>query len=202
MTISASQVSELRARTGAGMMDCKKALTAAAGDLDAAVDFLRKAGIAKAETKSGREASEGLVWSYIHPGNRVGVLIEVSCETDFVARTPDFQGLVNDLAMQVAAASPAAVIAVRREEIPAEIVAKEREIYAAQVAEQKKPAAVIEKIVDGKLEKFYQERCLLEQDFIKDPDKKVETLIKEVSGKLGENIVVRRFARFARGEAV
>jgi len=198
MTISASQVSELRARTGAGMMDCKKALTEAGGDLEAAFDFLRKAGIAKAEKKAGREASEGLVWSYIHPGNRVGVLIEVNCETDFVARTADFQGLVKDLAMQVAAASPTAV---RREEIPEAVVAKEREVYAAQVAEQKKPAAVIEKIVDGKLEKFYQEQCLLEQDFIRDPDRKVETLIKEVSGKLGENIVVRRFARFALGEA-
>lgn len=202
MTISASQVSELRARTGAGMMDCKKALTEAGGDLDAAVDFLRKAGIAKAEKKAGREAGEGLVWSYIHPGNRVGVLIEVNCETDFVARTSDFQTLVNDLAMQVAAASPAAAIAVRREEIPPEVVAKEREVYAAQVAEQKKPPAVVEKIVDGKLEKFYQERCLLEQGFIRDPDKKVETLIKEVSGKLGENIVVRRFVRFERGEAL
>jgi elongation factor Ts len=197
MTITASLVSELRARTGAGMMDCKKALTESAGDIDQAIDILRKTGIAKAEKKAGRAASEGVVYSYIHPGARVGVLIEVNCETDFVARTDDFLVLVKDLAMQVAAASP---LAVKREEIPADVVAKEREIYTAQVAEQKKPANVVEKIVEGKLDKFFQEKCLLEQPFIKDPDKKVETLVKEVSGKLGENIVVRRFARFALGE--
>jgi elongation factor Ts len=197
MTITANQVSELRARTGAGMMDCKKALTEAGGNLDAAVDYLRKSGIAKAEKKAGRQASEGLVQSYIHPGNRVGVLIEVNCETDFVARTEDFQNLVKDLAMQVAAANP---VAVSREQIAADIVAREREIFAAQMADQKKPPQVVEKIIEGKLDKFYQENCLLEQPFIKDPDTKVEELVKGVSGKLGENIVVRRFARFALGE--
>jgi len=197
MTISASQVSELRARTGAGMMDCKKALTETAGDIDAAIDFLRKTGIAKAEKKVGREASEGLIQSYIHPGNRVGVLIEVNCETDFVARTEDFQNLVKDLCMQVAAAAP---IAVRREDIPADVVNREREVYKAQLVEQKKPENVIEKIVEGKLDKFFQEKCLLEQAFIKDGDKTIDSLVKEVSGKLGENMVVRRFARYALGD--
>jgi elongation factor Ts len=197
MTITATQVSELRARTGAGMMDCKKALTEAQGNMDAAVDYLRKSGIAKAEKKAGRQASEGLVFSYIHPGNRIGVLIEVNCETDFVARTDDFQNLVKDLAMQVAAANP---VSVSREDIPATVVAKEREIYTAQLAEQKKPPQVMEKIIEGKLDKFFQENCLLEQGFIKDPDTRIEVLVKSMSGKLGENIVVRRFARFALGE--
>ena len=197
MTITANQVQELRSRTGAGMMDCKKALSETGGDIDAAVDFLRKSGIAKAEKKAGRQASEGLVYSYIHPGNRVGVLIEVNCETDFVARTEDFQNLVKDLAMQVAAANP---IAVSREQISADVVAKEKEIYLAQLAEQKKPQQVMDKIIEGKLDKFFQENCLLEQGFIRDSDTRVETLVKSVSGKLGENVVVRRFARFALGE--
>jgi elongation factor Ts len=197
MTITANQVSELRARTGAGMMDCKKALTEAQGDIDAAIDYLRKSGIAKAEKKAGRQASEGLVYSYIHPGNRIGVLIEVNSETDFVARTEDFQNLVKDLAMQVAATNP---LSVSREDVPEAIVAKEREVYAAQLADQKKPPQVMEKIIEGKLDKFFSEQCLLEQVFIKDPDTKVDALVKVVSGRLGENIVVRRFARFALGE--
>ena len=197
MTITANQVSELRARTGAGMMDCKKALTEAGGDIDQAIDYLRKSGIAKAEKKAGRQASEGLVYSYIHPGNRIGVLIEVNSETDFVARTDDFQNLVKDLAMQVAATNP---LSVSREDVPEAIVAKEREVYAAQLADQKKPPQVMEKIIEGKLDKFFSEQCLLEQVFIKDPDTKVDALVKLVSGKLGENIVVRRFARFALGE--
>jgi elongation factor Ts len=197
MTITATQVQELRSRTGAGMMDCKKALSETGGDIDAAVDFLRKTGIAKAEKKAGRQASEGLIYSYIHPGSRIGVLIEVNCETDFVARTEDFQNLVKDLAMQVAAANP---IAVSREQISADVVAKEREIYLAQLAEQKKPQQVMDKIIEGKLDKFFQENCLLEQGFIRDPDTRIETLVKSVSGKLGENVVVRRFARFALGE--
>jgi elongation factor Ts len=197
MTITANQVSELRARTGAGMMDCKKALAETGGDIDAAIEHLRKTGIAKAEKKSDREASEGLVHSYIHPGGRVGVLIQVNCETDFVAKTEDFQGLVRDLAMQVAAASPRGV---RREDIPEGIIAKEREVFAAQMADQKKPAEVMERIIQGKIDKFYAETVLLEQPFIKDDSKTVDTLVKEISGKLGENIVVRRFARFALGE--
>lgn len=197
MTITASLVNELRQRTGVGMMECKKALQETAGDLEKAIDHLRKTGAAKAEKKAGREASEGLVYSYIHPGNRVGVLIEVNCETDFVARTEDFVGLVKDLAMQVAAASP---VSVSRDQVPAAIVEKEREVYRAQMADQKKPAEIIEKIIDGKLDKFFQEQCLLEQAFIKDPDRKVEVLVKDAIGRLGENIVVRRFARFALGE--
>ncbi len=197
MTITASQVSELRARTGAGMMDCKKALLESKGNMDAAIDHLRKTGIAKAEKKADRQASEGVIYSYIHPGSRVGVLIEVNCETDFVARTDDFQSLVKDLAMQVAAAAP---IAVSRDQISEDVIAREREIYKGQLAEQKKPENVIAKIVDGKLDKFFQERCLLEQPFIKDPDRTIETLVKEVSGKLGENMVVRRFTRYALGD--
>jgi len=197
MTITANQVSELRARTGAGMMDCKKALSETGGDIDAAIEHLRKTGIAKAEKKSDREASEGLVHSYIHPGGRVGVLIQVNCETDFVAKTEDFQNLVRDLAMQVAAASPRGV---RREDIPESVVAKEREVFAAQMADQKKPAEVMERILQGKVDKFFAETVLLEQPFIKDDSKTVDTLVKELSGKLGENIVVRRFARFALGE--
>ncbi|HEX7879306.1 MAG TPA: translation elongation factor Ts [Candidatus Eisenbacteria bacterium] len=197
MTITANQVSELRARTGAGMMDCKKALSETGGDIDAAIEHLRKTGIAKAEKKSDREASEGLVHSYIHPGGRVGVLIQVNCETDFVAKTEDFQSLVRDLAMQVAATSPRGV---RREDIDETIVAKEREVFAAQMADQKKPAEVMERIISGKIDKFYAETVLLEMPFIKDDSKTVDTLVKEISGKLGENIVVRRFARFALGE--
>lgn len=197
MSITASLVNELRQRTGVGMMECKKALQETKGDIEAAIDHLRKTGAAKAEKKAGREASEGLVYSYIHPGNRVGVLIEVNCETDFVARTEDFQGLVKDLAMQVAAASP---VSVSRDQVPHAIVDKERDVYRAQMADQKKPAEIIEKIIDGKLDKFFQDMCLMEQAFIKDPDKKVESLVKEAIGRLGENIVVRRFARFALGE--
>ncbi|TPW09702.1 MAG: elongation factor T [bacterium] len=196
-TITASQVSELRARTGAGMMDCKKALSETNGDIDAAIEHLRKTGIAKAEKKSDREASEGLVHSYIHPGGRVGVLIQVSCETDFVAKTDDFVNLVKDLAMQVAATSPRAV---RREEIPESVVAKEREVFLAQMGDHKKPPEVMEKILSGKVDKFFAETVLLEQPFIKDDSRTVDILVKEFSGRLGENIVVRRFARFALGE--
>ena len=197
MSITASLVNELRQRTGVGMMDCKKALQETNGDIEAAIDHLRKTGAAKAEKKAGREASEGLVFSYIHPGNRVGVLIEVNCETDFVARTDDFIGLVKDLAMQVAAASP---VAVGRDQVPHALVEKERDVYRAQMAEQKKPAEIIEKIIDGKLDKFFQDMCLMEQPYIKDPDKKVESLVKDAIGRLGENIVVRRFVRYALGE--
>jgi elongation factor Ts len=197
MTVTADQVRQLRERTGAGMMECKKALVETAGDFDAAIESLRKSGIAKAETRSGRAASEGLVESYIHPGGRVGVLIEVNCETDFVARTPQFQALVRDLAMQVAAAGAEFV---RREDVPSERVAKEREILAAQLAGEKKPAAIVEKIVEGRLNKFFGEICLLEQPFIKDDKVTIGDLVKEASAKTGENILVRRFMRFRLGD--
>jgi elongation factor Ts len=197
MAISADQVKELRERTGAGMMECKKALVETGGDFDKAVDALRKAGIAKAEKRADRSASEGLVEAYIHPGNRVGVLVEVNCETDFVARTADFAELVRNLAMQVAAANAEYV---RREDVPAERVAKEREIFAAQLANEGKPAQMIDKIVEGKLGKFYSEVCLLEQPFIKDDKITVDSLVKQASSKTGENIVVRRFARFRLGQ--
>ena len=196
-TITADQVKELRERTGAGMMECKKALVESAGDFEKAVDALRKSGIAKAEKREGRAAGEGRVESYIHPGNRVGVLIEVNCETDFVARTDDFAALVRDLAMQAAAAGAEFV---RREEVPQERIAKEREIFAAQLANEGKPAAMIDKIVEGKLNKFYAEVCLLEQPFIKDDKTTIDGLVKAASSKTGENIVVRRFARFKLGQ--
>jgi elongation factor Ts len=198
MTITAEQVRQLREMTGAGMMECKKALSETSGDLDKAVEVLRKQGAAKADKRSGRAASEGAVEAYIHPGNRVGVLIEVNCETDFVARTDDFRGLVRDLAMQAAAAGADYV---RREEVPAERVAKEREIFAAQLAHEGKPAAIIDKILDGKVNKFYSEVCLLEQPFIKDDKQTVESLVKSASARTGENIVVRRFVRFRLGES-
>ena len=197
MTITADQVKQLREQTGAGMMECKKALQEAAGDLEKAVDWLRKAGIAKAGKREGRAASEGLVDAYIHPGNRVGVLIEVNCETDFVARTPEFAELVRNLAMQAAAAGAEFV---RREEVPAERLEREKRIYAAQLEQQGKPANMIEKIVEGKIGKFYEEICLLEQMYIKDDKIKVADLVKEASSKTGENIVVRRFSRFRLGQ--
>jgi elongation factor Ts len=197
MTITADQVRQLREQTGAGMMECKKALQEAGGDFENAIQALRKSGIAKAEKRADRAASEGLVESYIHPGNRVGVLIEVNCETDFVARTPQFAELVRNLAMQVAAAGADYV---RREQVPAERVAKEREIFAAQLANEKKPANIIDKIVEGKLNKFYSEICLLEQPYIKDDKLTVSELVAEASSKTGENIVVRRFVRFRLGQ--
>ena len=196
MAVTADQVRQLREQTGAGMMECKKALVEAEGDFGRAVDALRKAGIAKAERRGDRAAREGLVESYIHPGNRVGVLIEVNCETDFVARTPEFGELVRNLAMQVAAAGAEVV---RREELPAERVAKEREIFAAQLEGQKKPAAIVEKIVTGKLEKFFAEVCLLEQPYIRDDKRTVGELVAEAAAKTGENLVVRRFTRFRLG---
>jgi elongation factor Ts len=194
--ITATQVKELRDRTGVSMMDCKKALGETGGDLDKAVEHLRKMGASSAAKKAGREASEGLVESYIHPGGRVGVLMEVNCETDFVARTEDFKGLVRNLAMQVAATRP---LCVRREEVPADLVAKEREIYAEQMRIEGKPAAVIEKIVEGKMGRFYSEQCLLDQPYIRDPERTVDQLVKDTIAKIGENVVVRRFARFELG---
>ena len=195
--VSASQVRELRDKTGAGMMDCKKALADSRGDLEKAVVYLREKGLAAAAKRSARAASEGQVGSYIHAGGKIGVLIEVNCETDFVARTPQFQNLVKDLAMQVAAANPRFV---RREEIASEVIEGERSIYRAQASGSGKPAPVVEKIIDGKVEKFFADVCLLEQPFIKEPQRTVGQLVTDAIAQLGENIVVRRFARFQLGE--
>jgi elongation factor Ts len=198
MAADAKTVMELRERTGAGVMDCKAALQASDGNLDAAVEFLRKKGLADAKKREGRDAKDGVVHSYIHPGAKIGVLIEVNCETDFVAKTEAFQELVKDLAMQVAATSPTWVA---REHVPGEVLEKEREIYRTQMADQKKPAAVIDKIVEGKLEKFFGEQCLLEQLFIKDASgkTKVKDLVDRVNAATKERVVVKRFARFQVG---
>jgi elongation factor Ts len=199
MASTAQHVKELRDRTGAGVMDCKEALQASAGDLEAAVEYLRKKGVAGAAKRASRETKEGVVGSYIHAGAKLGVLVEVDCETDFVARTDGFQTLVKDLAMQVAASNPTYV---SREDVPATVLDKEREIYREQMADQKKPPQVIDKIVEGKLEKFFTEQCLLEQTFIKDPagKQKVKDVVDEVNAKTRERVVVRRFARFQVGE--
>jgi elongation factor Ts len=197
MEIKSNLVKDLRERTGAGMMDCKKALEESAGDVDKAIEFLRIRGLSKAAKKAGRETSEGLVFSYIHPGNRIGVLIEVNCETDFVARTDEFQSLVKNLAMHIAAAAP---LGVTRDEIPADLLAKEKELFRAQALEEGKPAAVVDKIVQGRVEKFYAEAALLDQVYVRDNDKKVGDLVNEAIAKLGENIKVARFARFQLGQ--
>jgi len=200
MASSAEQVRELRDRTGAGVMDCRAALEASKGDMQGAVEHLRKKGLADAAKKAHREAKDGVVASYIHPGSKIGVLVEINCETDFVARTDDFQQLVKDVAMQVAAANPSFV---SREEVPAGVVEKEREIYRQQMADQKKPAQVLDKIIDGKLEKFYAESCLMEQSFIRDSSGKtrMKEMVDQATAKMGERIVVKRFARFQVGES-
>jgi elongation factor Ts len=197
MSISAQDVKTLRERTGAGMMECKGALTEAGGDMEKAIDILRAKGAAKAAKRADRETKEGTVGSYIHMGGRIGVLVEVGCETDFVARTDQFQQLVRDVAMHIAAASP---VAVRREDFPADLMERERGVYREQVKESGKPEQIWDKIVDGKMEKFFAESALLEQPFVKNPDVTVGQLVTEVSGKTGEKIEVRRFARFALGE--
>jgi elongation factor Ts len=199
MASNAQLVKDLRDRTGAGVMDCKAALQASGGDLDRAIEHLRKKGLADAQKRAHREAKEGVVASYIHPGSKLGVLIEVACETDFVARTEAFQELVKDLAMQVAAAAPSWV---SREDVPADVVAKEREIYLGQMADQKKPPQVLDKIVEGKLEKFLSEQCLLEQPFIKDASgrTRIKDVVDSVNAKTQERVVIRRFARFQIGE--
>jgi len=194
--VSAKRVAELRARTGAGMMDCKRALEEAGGDLEKAVDVLRKKGAAKADTRAGREASEGLVEAYIHFNGRVGVLVEVNCETDFVARTEDFKQLVRDVALHIASAKP---LAVRVEDLPGELVERERKIYEAQAAEEKKPDAVRAKIVEGRLKKFFEDAVLLEQKFVKDDTRTVGDLVKALVAKTGENVRIRRFTRFELG---
>ena len=201
MEIRAETVKELREKTGAGFMDCKKALAEVSGDLEQAVRWLREKGLAAAAKRAGRTTSEGLVGTYLHAGGRIGVLVEVNCETDFVAKTPDFQNLVKELAMQVAAASPALPRYVRREEVPAEVVEQEREIYRAQAKSSGKPEKVIEKIAEGKVDKFLSDVCLLEQPFIRDPERTVKDVVSEAIAKLGENINVRRFARFQLGES-
>jgi len=198
MTITASLVKELRERTGAGMMECKKALSEVAGDLDKAIDVLRKSGMARASSKAGREARQGLIHAYIHPGDQLGVLLEVDCETDFVARTDDFRDLVRNIAMQVAATNAQAV---DRNGIDPDMIARERVILMDQAKTTGKPEAVLQKIVDGKIEKYYEEICLLEQPYIKDPDRKVKELVDQAIAKMGENIVVRRFAKFRIGDA-
>jgi elongation factor Ts len=197
--ITAKMVQELREKTGAGMMDCKKALTEAGGDLAKAEEVLRKKGLSAAAKKSSRAATEGAVASYIHMGGKIGVLVEVNCETDFVARTEGFQLLVKDLAMQIAASAP---LYVRREDVPAAVIQKEMDIARAQAREQKKPDAIVEKIATGKVEKYYGEVVLLEQPFVKDDKKKIQDVLTEAIAKIGENIQVRRFARYVLGEGL
>ncbi len=197
MEITAKMVKELREKTNAGMMDCKKALTESDGDFEKAVTYLREKGIAKASSKAGREAKEGIITSYIHPGSKLGVLIEIDCETDFVARTDDFQNFAKDVAMQVAAANP---VAISRDQIDSVTIEKEKEIFRHQAINDGKPEKILDKIIEGRLEKYFAETCLLEQAFVKDSDKTMEEYVKEVIAKLGENIIVRRFARFRLGE--
>lgn len=199
MEISATMVKELRDRTGAGMMDCKKALMEAEGNLDKASEIIVKKGLAKAAKKSDRAASEGLVHAYVHPGGRIGVLVEINCETDFVARTDAFKDFVDDVAMQIAASPPACV---RREELPEELVAKQREIFEAQVRAEGKPDKIVPKIVDGKVEKWYSEVCLLEQPFVREPGQTIEQVRTAVVSKTGENVQIRRFVRFELGEGI
>ncbi len=200
MSISAEMVRKLREETGAGMMECKVALVEAAGNAETAREILRKKGLASAARKAGRAANEGMIGTYIHPGNRVGVLVEVNCETDFVAKTPEFQALVKDVAMHIAAASPAAAQYVSKQEVPAEVLEKEKEIYREQAAAQGKPPGVRDKIAEGKLKEFYATFCLLEQPFVKDPKLSVGQLVQEKIAVIKENIVIRRFARFKLGE--
>jgi len=195
--IDAKLVKKLRDISGAGVMDCKKALVESNGDIALAVEYLRKSGMAKAEKKSTRDAKEGLIISYIHPGNKIGVLLDIGCETDFVAKTDGFQDLANNIAMQIAATNP---IAISEDDIPSEIVDKEREIYIDQAKSSGKPNDIAEKIVDGKVKKFIEENCLINQSFVKDPDVKISQLIQETIAILGENITINRFVRFALGE--
>lgn len=197
--ITAAMVKELREATAAGILDCRTALEIAEGDFDKAVDCLREKGLAQAAKRMSREAKDGLVVAYIHPGGRIGVLVEVNCETDFVARTDEFKTLANNIAMQIAAMSPRYV---RREDIPEAVLAHEREVFRAQALEEGKPAQVVDRIVEGRLEKFCQEVCLLEQTFIRDEERTVDDIIKDVITRTGENVIVRRFARFELGESL
>ena len=192
-------VKDLRQRTGAGVMDCRTALQEAKGDIEGAIDYLRRKGLATAAKKAGRIVTDGLVSSYIHAGGKIGVLVEINCETDFVARTNDFQTFVKNIAMQIAAANPQYI---RRGEVPAEVLEKERQIYRTQALESGKPEKVIDKIVEGKMERFYSEACLLEQTYIKDSDQTVKEVLDSMIAKIGENISIRRFARFQLGEGL
>ncbi len=191
-------VKELREKTGAGILDCQKALQESANDIDKAIDYLRQKGLAAAQKKAGRETNEGTISAYIHSGNRIGVLVEVNCETDFVARNEEFQTFVKDLALQIAASNPSFV---KREDVPSELIEKEKMIYLAQAKEMGKPETAWPKIVEGKLEKFYQESCLLEQAFIKDPGVSIKDLVAQKIAKIGENISIRRFTRYQLGQA-
>lgn len=197
--VTAAMVKELRERTGAGMMDCKNALVEAEGDIEKAIEVLRVKGLAQAAKKAGRIASEGLVEAYIHLGGRIGVLVEVNCETDFVAKTDEFRHLCRDIAMQIAASRPEYV---RREDVPVEVVNKEKQILREQALEEGKPEKIVERMVEGRIGKFFKENCLVEQPYIRDPDKSVQDLLNEIISKLGENITVRRFARFEVGEGI
>ena len=199
MSFTASDVKALRDRTGAGMMDCKNALTETNGDMDKAVDFLREKGIAKAAKKAGRIAAEGIVDSYIHMGGKVGVLLEVNCETDFVARGDAFKELVHDIALQIAASNPQYLA---KEDVPAEVLEKEKEILKAQALQEGKPANIVERMVEGRIKTFYDENCLLCQKFVKDPSKTVEQLVVEATATIGEKISVRRFVRYEMGEGL
>ena len=199
MSFTASDVKALRDRTGAGMMDCKNALTETNGDMDKAVDFLRDKGIAKAAKKAGRIAAEGIVDSYIHMGGKVGVLLEVNCETDFVARGDAFKELVHDIALQIAASNPQYLA---KEDVPAEVLEKEKEILKAQALQEGKPANIVERMVEGRIKTFYDENCLLCQKFVKDPSKTVEQLVVEATATIGEKIAVRRFVRYEMGEGL
>ena len=194
---NAKLVKELREVSGAGMMDCKRALEQADGNLEKAMEVLRKTGIAKAQKKAGRSASDGLIFPYIHPGSKLGVLLDINCETDFVAKTDDFQSLAKDVAMHIAAAAP---ISVSVEDVPEDTVEKEKEIYSEQAKNSGKPDNIIEKMIQGRVDKFYKENVLMEQQFVKDPDKTVKDLITDSVAKLGENIVIKRFSRFQLGE--
>ena len=196
--ISAAMVKELRDKTGAGIMDCKAALTESDGNIEAAIDFLRKKGIATAKKRAGRAASEGTIQSYIHMGGKIGVMVEVNCETDFVAKNDDFRDLAKNIAMHIAATNP---VGITPEDVPEAIIEKEKDIYRAQALETGKPENILDKIAEGKLQKFFKENCLLQQPYVRDPDMTVEDLLNETIGKIGENITIRRFCRFQIGES-
>ncbi len=197
MAITAAIVNELRQKSGAGMMDCKKALEASNGDMEKAIEYLRKKGLQQAEKKVGRSTNQGIIQSYIHPGSRLGVLVEINCETDFVARTQDFQDFAKDVAMQIAAAAP---LCVDRSELDQKFIEKETNIYREQAREQGKPENIIDRFVQGKLDKYFQEVCLLEQSFVKDPNRTIKDLLNDKIAKLGENMIIRRFVRFQLGD--
>jgi len=197
-TISAEMVKELREKTGVGIMDCKQALTESDGDMGAAVDFLRKKGLATAKKRAGRAVGEGVIQSYIHMGGKIGVIVEVNCETDFVAKTDDFKEFAKNIAMHIAATSP---VGITPDDVPEEVISKEKEIYRAQALETGKPENIVEKIAEGKVQKFYKENCLLQQSYVRDPNLTVEDVINDVIAKIGENISIRRFVRYQIGES-